>query len=440
MKAPSNTPPIIMVVDDTPANLYLLEKMLSTRGYSVRVFPSGRLALAAANIEPPDLILLDIMMPEMNGYQVCKQLKETATLRDIPVLFISALTGADEKTQAFEAGGVDYVTKPFQAAEVQARVATHLELARDRRELAELVDLRTQQLEEAQRIVQLETLLHHAQKMEAIGHLAAGIAHEINTPMQFIRNNVLFFQDVLAKFGNLLAFANRLLQDVRPGTDNTAVLARFEEMFKDTDMVYFFAEAPGALLESLQGIDRVAEIISSMRDFSHPGAVDMELSDINDAIASTLTICRNEWKKVAEVATCYDSKLPPVWCFPGEIKQALLNIIVNASQAIAEVVGDGTNGRGKITITTTNDTECVEIRIGDTGPGIPETVGNRVFDLFFTTKEVGKGTGQGLAIAHSIIVKKHNGCLAFQSEVGRGATFIIRLPIKSSEQIAPKQR
>jgi len=171
-----------------------------------------------------------------------------------------------------------------------------------------------------------------------------------------------------------------------------------------------------------------------MKDFSHPGSEEKKLIDINKAIETTITVARNEWKYVAEVETHFDSDLPLVLCHAGEFNQVILNLLVNAAQAIAEAVGDGSHGKGKITVSTAHDPDWAEISISDTGAGIPEAVRSRVFEPFFTTKPVGKGTGQGLALAHTAIVRRHRGKIWFDSEVGKGTTFYIRLPLEESSE------
>jgi signal transduction histidine kinase len=170
-----------------------------------------------------------------------------------------------------------------------------------------------------------------------------------------------------------------------------------------------------------------------MKDFSHPGPQAMTPVDLNRAIESTITVASNEWKYVAEVETELDPELPPVPCLPGELNQVVLNLIVNGAHAIADVVGDGSAGKGVIKVSTRCDGEFAEIRIADTGTGIPVEARNKIFDPFFTTKEVGKGTGQGLSIAHDVVVHRHKGRISFDTELGRGTTFVIRLPLSTTK-------
>jgi signal transduction histidine kinase len=198
----------------------------------------------------------------------------------------------------------------------------------------------------------------------------------------------------------------------------------------DVDPEYLCDEIPKAVAQSLEGIERVATIVRAMKEFSHPGVDDMHAIDLNRAVESTATVCRNEWKYVAELELELDANLPPVQCLAGEVNQVVLNMIVNAAHAIGDVVGDGARGKGRITIRTRAVAEQVEIEVEDTGKGMPENVRSRVFDPFFTTKGVGKGTGQGLSIAHNVIIKKHSGTIEVHSEEGVGTRFVIRIPIE----------
>ncbi len=276
----------------------------------------------------------------------------------------------------------------------------------------------------------LENQLHHAQKMESIGQLAAGIAHEINTPTQYVGDNTRFVQDAFKDLATVLETFTGMLAAARSGLTPPELIAQVEKEIEAADLEYLLAEIPHALQQSLEGVTRIAKIVQAMKDFAHPGANEKKAADLNKAIESTITVARNEWKYIAEVETHFAENLPAVPCLLGEFNQVILNMTINASHAIADVVGDGVNGKGKITITTANIADqWAEIRISDTGGGIPLAARNRIFDPFFTTKEVGKGTGQGLAISHDVIVEKHKGQLSFETEMGQGTTFIIRLPL-----------
>jgi PAS domain S-box-containing protein len=274
----------------------------------------------------------------------------------------------------------------------------------------------------------LEDQLLQAQKLESVGQLAAGIAHEINTPTQYIGDNVGFLKDAFRDIGNLLAHYERLLNAAKDNTLSRETVQEVVLAVERADAGYLLEEIPKAIEQTLEGVTRVSTIVSAMKEFSHPDTKEKIPLDLNHAIQSTITVARSEWKYVADLETELDSTLPPISCQPGEFNQMILNLIVNATHAIADVVGKGGLVKGKITVQTQNCEEWAEIRIRDTGTGIPEKVRTRIFDPFFTTKQIGKGTGQGLAIARSVVVDKHGGSIHFETEEGKGTTFIIRLP------------
>ena len=282
-------------------------------------------------------------------------------------------------------------------------------------------------------IKRLEQQLAQAQKLESIGQLAAGIAHEINTPIQYIGDNAQFLNQA---FGDLIQVA----EGGQPETvgietvrrDLVAAVPRV-----DPEVLPFLKdEVPKAIGQLIEGVDQVARIVRAMKELSHPGPVEKACVDINRAIESTVMVSRNEWKYVADVEMNLQPDLPPVPCVAGELNQVILNLIVNAAHAIADKVKDSAQ-KGSIQISTSAGDAFVEIRVRDSGAGIPESIRSKIFDPFFTTKPIGKGTGQGLAIAHSVIVQRHQGTLRFESEPGRGTTFVIQLPLaRGAEEAA----
>jgi signal transduction histidine kinase len=278
----------------------------------------------------------------------------------------------------------------------------------------------------------LENDLAQAQKLESVGRLAAGVAHEINTPVQFVSDSVHFVREAMDDLSEIVDKYRELRQATEQGADVAAAAKAAEEAEDDADLDYILENAPVALDRARDGLGRVAAIVRSMKEFAHPDRKEMSQSNLNQAIESTLVIASNEYKYVAEVETDLAPGLPLVNCYAGEINQVVLNLIVNASHAIGDVVKD-TGNKGKIRVATRVVGEQVEIALSDTGKGIPVEVRERIFDPFFTTKEVGKGTGQGLAIARTVIVEKHGGTLHFETEVGRGTTFYIRLPINGPD-------
>jgi signal transduction histidine kinase len=273
----------------------------------------------------------------------------------------------------------------------------------------------------------LENELAQAQKLESVGRLAAGVAHEINTPVQFVSDSVSFVREAMDDLSEIVDKYHELRNATEQGADILAAAKAAEEAEDDADLDYILENAPVALDRARDGLGRVAAIVRSMKEFAHPDRKEMSQVDINQAIRSTLIIASNEYKYVAEVETEF-GELPAVNCYAGEINQVVLNLVVNAAHAIGDVV-KGTADKGRIRVTTRVLDGQVEIAIADSGKGIPVEVRSRIFDPFFTTKEVGKGTGQGLAIARTVVVDKHGGTLRFETELGKGTTFYIRLPI-----------
>ncbi len=276
----------------------------------------------------------------------------------------------------------------------------------------------------------LESRLAQAEKLESIGQLAAGIAHEINTPVQYIGDNARFLADSFRELDQLLAVCQSA---ARGELAADGVAATFAGLAERLDLAYLRAEIPQAIEQSVQGLEHVAGIVRAMKEFSHQGAAEKTPTNLNDSIDTALTVSRNEWKYFADVVRDYDPGLPLVTCLRREFNQVILNLLINAAHAIAEANAGKAELKGTITVSTRQLGEDVEVRIRDTGTGIPEAIRSRVFDPFFTTKPVGKGTGQGLSIAHDVVVRKHGGSLSFETETGVGSTFIVRIPIHAKE-------
>ncbi len=415
----------LLVIDDTPANLSLLTQLLSEKGYKVRAAPSGKFALKSIDKNPPDLILLDIMMPEMNGYEVCHELKANPITQDIPVIFLSALDEALDKVKAFDVGGVDYITKPFQAVEVLARVENQL---RARSLQLQLIEKNHNLEKVIQDLKWAQAQAIQNEKMLALGHLVAGVAHEINNPINFIFGNLTPAKEYIQDLLRLIAVYQEQYSESNP-----AIEAIFEEIDLD-----FLTEDLSKLLNSMQaGAERIATIVGGLRTFARHDESEIKAVDIHAGIDSTLMILQHQLRETnarpgIRVIKDY-GKLPKVTCYASPLNQVFMNLIKNAIDALEDKMQNGEIAVEEPTIriqslTTTNQT--VKIIIADNGSGISSEIIAHIFDPFFTTKVVGKGTGLGLFSSYRIIVEKHKGQLTCNSKMGEGSEFIIEIPVQ----------
>jgi len=414
----------ILIVDDEIKNRKLLEALLQPEGYFTLGAANGEDALASIAKRPPDLILLDMMMPSMNGYQVAGKLKANAATSNIPIIMVTAQIDRSARLAGLNAGVEEFLTKPVDRAELWLRVRNLLrlktlgdDLRKHSAMLEQLVQARTASLaaineqlrEEMRRRQTAEVELRLAQKLEAVGRLAAGIAHEVNTPTQYISDSAHFLRS---------AFAD-LLKSI-------AVMDAAQPALRDPDFQFLRKEIPRAVERIIEGTQRVAAIVRAMSDFSHPGTGEKIVSDLNRALEATLLIAKNEYKYVATVdLQCGD--IPEIVCNVGELSQVFLNLIVNSAHALADAGRDSATGR--IRIRTQLVDEWVEVNFEDNGRGIPEEIITKIYDPFFTTKEVGRGSGQGLAIARTIVVDKHEGYIGVVSTPNVGTCFTLRLPV-----------
>jgi signal transduction histidine kinase len=277
----------------------------------------------------------------------------------------------------------------------------------------------------------LEAQRMQGQKLEALGQLAAGVAHEINTPMQYVGDNVAFLHDSFADLLRLVETYRGVVAELKGDDAHAELVARVEEGEAAADLSYLAEMVPKAIDSAQEGIGRVRKIVAAMKAFYHPGRTEKTPENLNEAVECTATISANVWKHVAAMEMALDPQLPRVSCLLGEVNQVILNLIVNAAHAIADANASAGSGDhlGLIRIETGVKDGFAEIRVSDTGGGIPEAVRHRLFEPFFTTKEVGRGTGQGLTLARSIIVDRHGGFINFTTEVGQGTTFVVGIPV-----------
>jgi signal transduction histidine kinase len=299
--------------------------------------------------------------------------------------------------------------------------------ARVRERTSQLSAANEQLKQEMESRSKIEVELRHAQKLESVGRLAAGIAHEINTPIQFVGNNITFLENT---FKDLIELSATYRQLCRKGSEQLLTaddLGVLEEAESAADLDYVTQNVPRSIASTQDGIARVAKIVQSMKSFAHPDRGEKTTADVNAALNSTLTVASNELKYVADIETEF-AELPAVPCFLSDLNQVFLNLFINAAHAVGDVVGKS-GGKGVIRVKTARQGDSIVVTISDSGTGIPEQVRDRIFDPFFTTKEVGKGTGQGLALARTIVVEKHGGAISFETEMGKGTTFKIVLPL-----------
>jgi signal transduction histidine kinase len=414
----------VLIVDDVPDLLVIATCALKADGHEVLTVGNGKEALELTAAQRPDVILLDVMMPEMDGIEVCRRLKADPRLRSIPVILVTAKTADDDVVRGLDAGADDYITKPFRREILAARVRSALRVKQGHDAVCRINEQLQVEIAERKR---MECELARAQRLESVGHLAAGIAHEINTPNQFLGDNLRFIEQGFSEITKLIAALYRLLEAAKKADFAESLVAEIDAVHRQADADYLAEQIPKAAHQSLDGVRRIAHIVSAMKAFSPANGDHKVFTDLNQAIHSTLVVCEDQWKPVAEVVTDLDPDLPLVPCVPGELNEVILNLVLNAVHAIADAGGSRLD-KGRITIQTRRTTEGIEIRIQDSGSGIPEGIRHRVFDPFFTTREPGKGIGQGLAIAHAIVVQKHRGTISFQTETGRGTTFTVRLP------------
>lgn len=540
----------ILVVDDTRINLMVVSTMLRDH-YNILEADSGHKALElAARQPPPDLILLDVMMPQMDGYEVLQHLRANPATREIPVIFVTAMTADEDEQRGLALGAVDYMMKPLRPAILLARLRNHIELKRGRdvlknqnevlesrvvertktlraildsadqtiamiapdgtimainhigaermhgtptalvgrnyfdllppaaiaahrlrvvdvvatgkpREMDDIRDGRTlhttvfpvpgdpprvviyaddisaqvaaesalrsereqlaaslaQQRELNHKLEEAQNQLLQSEKLASLGQLAAGVAHELNNPIGFVHSNLGTLEGYLKDIFEIAA--------AWESGDPAAVAALKKE--KDFDFIH--QDIFQLLAESQDGLNRVRKIVQDLKDFSRVGETHWQWSDLHQGLDSTLNIIWNELKYKCTVVKHYDPELPPIHCLPSQLNQVFMNLLVNAAHAIPE--------KGEITIATErHGVGSVQVRISDNGEGIPAKNLTRIFEPFFTTKPIGKGTGLGLSIAYGII-GKHQGKIEVASEMGKGTTFSITLPIDPPAAQAP---
>ncbi len=413
-------PQAILLVDDNEVNRQLVRYILAEDYQTIQEATNGVECLQALKDSAFDLILLDLNMPVMSGFEVLKELRKTHTKRSPSVIVLSADTDPTTISRSFQLGAADYVTTPFNRDELLARVRTHIALHNREQYLEDRVKERTAALMETNRRLKEATdQLIHAEKMASLGQLAAGVAHEINNPVGYINSNL----DTLKAYIDDLLSVLDVHQEAEAHIQSATIKARVQAAKERIDL-HFLREDIGHLIdESLQGVNRVKHIVRDLKGFSHPEQKAWQKEDIHSAINSTLNIVHNELKYKADVEKSFGN-IPEVECIAPQISQVLLNLLINAGQAI--------DSFGRITIETgrhsSGDEACIYIKITDTGSGIAPAIKKNIFDPFFTTKPVGEGTGLGLSVSYGI-AQAHRGTIEVESRENQGSSFTLILPV-----------
>ena len=394
---------------------------------------------------PYAVAFVDLNMPGWSGVETAERLMQADPY--LHVVICTSFSDVSWEDVARRLGGKDRILamqKPFGGLEVlqlaqalTSKWSSERVAEISRAHLESLVRARTQELEDAQHRLEtqyaererMEIELRLAQKLEAVGQLAAGIAHEINTPMQYVGDSVHFLQDAFGDVLQALRTARACVVALAEHPEHARLVTAARESEASADIDYLEEHVPRAFERTREGVERVSAIVRAMRELAHPGDVSKAPADLNHALQCAITVSSSAYKYVADLHTDFE-ELPEVECHVGELNQVFLNLIVNAAHAIADVTSDK-DSRGSIVVRTRHTGSTVTISVADTGGGVPDEIRSRIFDPFFTTKPVGQGTGQGLALARSIVVDKHGGRLRFDTEVGRGTTFEVEIPIRA---------
>lgn len=432
----------ILIVDDIPTNIKLLYNFLQQSNYKVSIAKNAESAFKKLDKIVPDLILLDVMMPGMSGFEVCKKLKQNPKTQDIPVIFMTALTDEVDKVQGLSIGAVDYITKPIHPDEVLARIKVHLTLRHTQMQLLNEITERKQAERDLQQALdelrRAQIHLAHNEKMSSLGQLVAGVAHEINNPVNFIHANLHHAERYA---GDLLEII-RLYKQHIPNPPKE-IADRMEEL----DLDYLEKDLVKILNSMSLGTSRICDIVLSLRNFSRHNEAEIKQANIHEGLDSTLTILQGSLQRnnsYPDIRVIKDyGLLPLVECCAGQLNQVFMNLLSNAIETLNErdatrTVKDAMEDPSVIKISTGFQDNRLIIRIMDNGLGIPETMRSQIFNPFFTTKDVGKGTGMGLSISYTIVTETHKGKLWCEPNLDQSGTqFFIEIPVSSSQFITP---
>lgn len=411
----------ILIVDDNPTNLSVLSQALKSAGFSVRVAEDGQTALQLVARKQPALILLDISMPGMDGFETCQRLKSDLNTARIPIIFMTAFTDTENKVKGLSLGAVDYIGKPFEKEEVIARVRVHLQLKLLMDKLEEKVTEGNACLEQAQvQLIQQE-------KLSSLGQLITGVAHEMNNPISCIVNNIPHAQSYLKELANILLLCEQYSDHLPP---------ELQKAIASADLNFILDDLAQLLTSMMLSTQRIQDISKSLRNFARSDTISKVLYNVHEGINSTLLILNHRLKAIGDrpkiqIIKTYGD-LPLIECYPGQLNQVFMNILANGIDALEEAWQEGKliDRLPRISIKTEQiNSNLIKITIVDNGIGMTKNVQNKAFEPLFTTKGVGQGTGLGLVIVHEVI-EKHQGEITLHSSLGQGTELEILLPIK----------
>lgn len=454
----------ILIVDDNPANLSVLSECLESYEFEILIAQNGESAIQKANYANPDLIILDIMMPGIDGFETCKRLKEKPKTQNIPIILMTALSDHNNKVKGLKSGAVDYITKPFQQDEVVARINIHLSIHYLSQEVQEKNLKLQKEIEEhklsenrlrgtLEELAKTQVKLVQSEKIAGIGRVVAGLCHEFNNPISFITGNIQFLRKYVEDLVNIIN-----LDKDDNSSQELISLSHKRDIISHEEMEYIINDIPKVIASIEAGTDRIIKILDRLKKFSFLDQSGKKMLDINDGLEGVISLISHRIEPVTletstgsinrpkiKVIREYD-RLPLVYCYPDQIHQALLNLVTNSVDAIDEIYESSTDSsfvsevepannsyQGPLlTLKTKYHPTHISIHIIDNGVGIPDNIQSHIFDPFFTTKAVGKGVGLGLAICFQIMTEMHHGCLTCKSN-SLGTEMIIELPLEPDD-------
>lgn len=411
----------ILIVDDIPDNIRFLSSFLLEQGYTVRKAINGQMALTAIAALPPDLILLDVNMPDIGGYEICRRLKADTVTQPIPIIFLSAGSEAIDKVKAFQLGGVDYITKPFHLEEVLVRIQTQLTIQQLQKELKAQNEQLRQTLEE---LKTAQENLVQQEKMATLRKVVAGVAHEINNPLSFIACNIKPAEEYIQNLVTLLELYQQKYPDPDP---------EIQTLIEDIDLEFLVSDLVRIIHSMGNGAERIRTVILALRIFTRLDESGIKKINFHESLDSILAILKhrlNDANQNIIQVQCNYGNLPPITCYADQCNQVFFNLLCNAIDAIEEKQKRGgyKGQKPEILIQTWLEQDKVYVKIQDNGSGISVANQPLIFEPFFTTKTAGQGVGLGLATSRRIIEELHRGRLTYRSQEGEGTEFIIQIP------------